>query len=178
VRVAGDGAEAVEIFRSWRPHFIWMDLRMPGMDGSEAARRIRTLEGGRDVTIAAATASEYTHSAEGMDDLVRKPYHAKEIFDCMARHLGVAYRSEDEVAAASPALPEKLRPEALAALPVELRTELTDAVVALDIERIHAGIRRVSEIDPGLGAALSFQANRFAFTRVLEVLTECDKVAS
>ena len=29
VRVAEDGEQAVEAFRSWRPQFIWMDLRLP-----------------------------------------------------------------------------------------------------------------------------------------------------
>ena len=34
VRVAENGEQGVESFREWRPHFIWMDLRMPVMDGS------------------------------------------------------------------------------------------------------------------------------------------------
>jgi signal transduction histidine kinase len=55
VRVAENGAAGVELFQDWRPHLIWMDVRMPVMDGLEATRRIRTLEGGRDVKIAALT---------------------------------------------------------------------------------------------------------------------------
>ena len=47
VRVAEEGQQAVEMFQSWRPHFIWMDLRMAGVDGAEAARRIREAEGGK-----------------------------------------------------------------------------------------------------------------------------------
>jgi signal transduction histidine kinase/CheY-like chemotaxis protein/ligand-binding sensor domain-containing protein len=44
VRAAADGAEAIEVWQAWRPHLIWMDIRMAGMDGREAARRIRNDE--------------------------------------------------------------------------------------------------------------------------------------
>jgi CheY-like chemotaxis protein len=176
VQVAGDGAQAVEAFQSWRPHFIWMDLRMPGMDGAEAVRRIRALEGGKDVKISAVTASEPTHSAMGMDDVVHKPYRVSEIFDCMARHLGVRYRPQDAVSTTFIAPPGTLRPEALATLPAELRTELTNAVLALNLNRIDAAIKRVSETDAELGAALASRASRFAFTQILEMLKECENV--
>ncbi len=36
VRVAENGAKGVKEFREWHPQFIWMDLRMPVMDGVEA----------------------------------------------------------------------------------------------------------------------------------------------
>ena len=93
-RTAEEGQQAVEIFHEWRPHFIWMDLRMAGVNGAEAARRIRELEGGREVKIAAVTASENTRGVQNMDDFIRKPYRTNEIFASMARHLSARYRSD------------------------------------------------------------------------------------
>jgi CheY-like chemotaxis protein len=64
------------VFQNWYPHFVWMDLRMPVMDGKEAARRIRALDGGREVKIVAVTASAFVSERDevmaGVDDFVRK----------------------------------------------------------------------------------------------------------
>src|SRR4030095_12097129 len=51
VKVASGGAEAIGIFQDWRPQFIWTDLRMPRTDGSQMTRRIRELDGGKEVKI-------------------------------------------------------------------------------------------------------------------------------
>ena len=79
VQVAEDGARGVEMFRFWRPHLIWMDIRLPVMGGVEAAQEIRALEGGREVKIVALTASAFAKEREdvlaaGLDDFLRKPY--------------------------------------------------------------------------------------------------------
>jgi signal transduction histidine kinase/CheY-like chemotaxis protein len=96
VRLVKRAKEAIEIFQLWKPHFIWMDLWMPEMSGTEAAQRIRQLQDGRNVKIAAMTAAAFESEREqvlaaGMDDFVRKPYRPREIFDCLARHLQVRF---------------------------------------------------------------------------------------
>ncbi len=98
VRVAENGALGIEAFQHWRPHFIWMDLDLPQLSGAEVTRRIRWLDGGAEVKIAAITAAVDVSERDGLmragfDDFTSKPFRQTEIFLCMTRHLGVRYSS-------------------------------------------------------------------------------------
>ena len=55
VRTAYDGASAVRAAESFQPEVVFLDLGMPGMDGFEAARRIRSLPGGDATVLIALT---------------------------------------------------------------------------------------------------------------------------
>jgi signal transduction histidine kinase/DNA-binding response OmpR family regulator len=176
-KVVEDGRQAVEAFRSWRPHFIWMDLRLPVLSGREAAKQIRELEGGQEVKIAAVTASAFDSQreevlADGFDDFLRKPYRFPEVFDCMARHLGVRYVWGPRPAAVRKST-RTLRPEDLATLPKELRDDLEHAVLSLDRERIALLVRRISEQDGSLGQALDALVVNLRFTPIFEALQHC-----
>ena len=174
VRMAEDGEKGVELMQSWRPHFIWMDRRMPGMGGLEAVRRIRESDGGREVKIAGLSASVFAGDrdemlAAGMDDFVRKPYRLSEVFDCMARHLDVRYVRAEATPRPVPQAAD-LRPEALAALPQELRNALAEALVSLDRERIASAIQCVAELDGPLAIVLARQADRLAYSAMLNAV--------
>ena len=176
VRVAENGVQGVKEFREWRPQFIWMDLRMPVMDGVEATRRIRACEGGREVKIAAVTASGYASErseilAGGMDDYVRKPYRSAEIFECMARHLGVRYHVSEGAAEADSERVGELMAEDLSALPDELRKELRDAVIMLNPARISTAIERISQENRALGLILARYADRSAYSKIFDAIT-------
>jgi len=173
VRIAQDGSQGIEAFREWRPHFVWMDILMPVMNGFDAARRIRALDGGRDVKIAAVTAAGFSNDRvealdAGMDDYVRKPYRPNEIFECMSRQLGVRYRRK--AAPVTEYFTPVLRPEDLAALPRELLAALREALLALDVERIWAAIRRASQENGATGSVLAYYAERYAYTAMLNAI--------
>jgi CheY-like chemotaxis protein len=100
VKVAENGALGIEVCQQWRPHFIWMDLDLDQLNGTEATRRIRRLDGGADVKIAAITAAADASERDGLmragfDDFISKPFRQTEIFFCMTRHLGVRYSSSE-----------------------------------------------------------------------------------
>lgn len=84
VREAEDGPTALEVARELRPHIVFLDLGLPGMDGSEVARRLRTLSGLEDSLIVALTgfpvsARAAEARAAGCDRYLLKPADPDEI---------------------------------------------------------------------------------------------------
>jgi two-component system, cell cycle response regulator DivK len=75
---ASNGQEAMHVVERTPPDVIFMDLKMPVMDGWEATRRIRALDVGRNIPIIALTAQamagdEEKALAAGCDDYLAKP---------------------------------------------------------------------------------------------------------
>ena len=177
VKLAENGAEGVALFQRFRPHFIWMDRRMPVMDGLEATRRIRALDGGKEVKIVAVSASVFSEQrtevlTQGMDDFVRKPYRPAEIFECLERHLGVRYiYGPAEPAAADSALPVA----ALARLPEALRQELAEALINGNTEHIAELMERVERQDAMLAKALARRLDHFDYLPILQALESAHK---
>jgi CheY-like chemotaxis protein len=57
VRTAGDGAAALSLLgNGWKPCVVFLDLRMPGMDGWEFARRLRAEDQWKDLPIVVVAA--------------------------------------------------------------------------------------------------------------------------
>jgi CheY-like chemotaxis protein len=86
VVVARDGAEAIERAREERPDVILMDIRMPGMDGLEAIRRIRGDAALGTVPIITLTALAMPGDRErclaaGADGYISKPVSLKELVE-------------------------------------------------------------------------------------------------
>ncbi len=173
-KVAGNGEIGVQMFLNWKPHLIWMDRRMPVMDGLEATKTIRNLPEGQNVKIVAVTASAFVEQREemlegGMDDFVRKPFRFNEIYDCLTKHLGVQFLYADsQPAAAVPA--EPLTPQLLTVLPPDLKQELRDALESLEIERISKVIGRVVHLDASLHKTLSQLVDNFDYPAILNAL--------
>jgi hypothetical protein len=120
----------------------------------------------------AVTASGYASDeiqAEGLDDYVRKPYRPAEIFECMARHLGVRYQVSKPAKSDGEGAGE-LRPEDLSSLRHELRKELRNALITLNPARISAAIEHISQENAALGLVLARYADRYAYSKIFEAV--------
>lgn len=179
-KVAEDGEQAVRMFLEWRPDLIWMDDRMPVMSGREATAQIRKLEGGDKVRIVALTASVSKEQrdemiAAGMNEFLGKPFRSDQIYAVMAEQLDLEVFRK---AAPSSQEPHSvLLPEAVAALPIELRDELLEALVSLDASRIDELIARVSAADASCGKAMEEHRDRLAYTPIMHALEAASRLS-
>ncbi|WP_157087493.1 response regulator, partial [Anabaena sp. CA = ATCC 33047] len=88
--------EAIAIWDEWEPHLIWMDMRMPVMDGYEATKYIKSTTKGNATAVIALTASVLEEEkaivlSAGCDDFLRKPFAEHTIFNALTKHLGVKF---------------------------------------------------------------------------------------
>jgi two-component system sensor histidine kinase/response regulator len=176
VRTAENGLQAIQVWQDWQPHLIWMDMRMPVMDGHEATQRIKAMAQGQSIVIIALTATAFEEDrdlvlAEGCDDFVRKPFREGEIVDKLVKHLGVQFIYEG--AAGGPAMPQP-PPEALdlAGLPADWVASLRQATMEADADRIMALAEQMREQRPAVASALANLASDFDYAAILSAIQE------
>jgi CheY-like chemotaxis protein len=176
VAVAENGALGVAAFRDWQPHWIWMDIMMPVMDGKEAARAIRALPGGREVKIVALTGCYLNEEradilAAGIDEVMGKPSSPPLLIECMQSHLDFKFINTETVA--PPAAPEVLPPlpaGALSHLPEALRDELRTALFTLDAKKITAAAQALPPEAAAQAQLIIRHAQRLNYTALLQAL--------
>ncbi len=170
---AENGQQAIEMFKQWQPHLIWMDMRMPILDGYQASKKIRQLAGGNAVKIIAITASAFKEQHDniinsGCDAVIHKPFHIAEIFAVLTKILGVKFIYGD---APEASFVLETTVELLSKLPLTLRQKLHEATLELDTEAIDMIIAEIRHIDPDIANSLQILAARYQFKQIIH-LTE------
>ena len=81
VAAAADGPQALEAARAQRPDLILLDIMLPGVDGVEVCRRIRTWSTVPIIMLTAKTAEvdKVVGLEVGADDYVTKPFSPREL---------------------------------------------------------------------------------------------------
>lgn len=164
VKVAANGAESVEIFQSWCPDIILMDLKMPVMDGLTAISQIKSTHQGQRTRIIAITASvmgneRETSAAAGADAFLMKPFLIRELFDAV-RGVCEQTRATENMDAALDALP---RSDDLKSLPSGLVDALREATGMGDMRALRGLAEQAAEYSPELSATLRRCADSYDY---------------
>jgi len=174
VREAENGQEAIDIFKQWQPDLIWMDMRMPVMDGYETTGKIRQLVGGDKVKIVALTASAFIDQHNeiikaGCDGVLHKPFHIPEIFAALTKQLGVRFIYQDAPVTAT-SITSKITADMIATLPLALREELHEAALILDTDDIEAVIVKIRAFEPEIADGLEALAKSYQFDQIIQLI--------
>ncbi|TAG95796.1 MAG: hybrid sensor histidine kinase/response regulator [Oscillatoriales cyanobacterium] len=172
---ASNGIEAIEIWANFEPHLIFMDMRMPIMDGYEATKRIKANIKGQATAIVAVSASSAGEAptvvlSDDCDDFIRKPFREAEILDALHKHLGVRYIYDEPQSAEESTQIQALTPKALAGLPVDWLASLEQATIECDLELILTKIEQIRDRNDSLANALTGLANEFLFNQILDLI--------
>ncbi|MGK7896994.1 MAG: PAS domain S-box protein, partial [Xenococcus sp. (in: cyanobacteria)] len=183
VREAANGQEAIAQWESWSPHLIWMDMRMPVMDGYEATKQIKATMKGQATVIIALTASAFEEErtvvlSAGCDDFMRKPFREEILYEKMAEHLGVKYMYEEENLGAQGFVPSPQAgaeaEQSLAVYLSQMDTEWIDQLHQAAIECSDDLILELSEQIPEENAQLAITlqdlANNFLFDQIIDLI--------
>ncbi len=185
-RLAFDGAEALHIVDEWQPHLVWMDIRMPGMNGVETTRAIKQKPHPPIIVALTAGAMSYERDEAlqaGCDDFLAKPFLDSDIYERLGRHLGVEFIYEDAANAenadadagwnaikADPDYGEEQAAVALATFGPRVLRDLRRVAQDLDADASLKVIEQVRADAPELAYALRSWVNEFSFERVIAAL--------
>jgi len=171
VRTVNDGQAAIDSFQSWQPDLIWMDIRMPGMDGIQVTQQIKNSDGPETIIIA-VTASVFDEDRVGIleagcDDFVRKPFTEQEIFNMIAKHLGVTYvYDEPETQSKSR---KNLSAEDLAVLPRDWVEKLNQAANRGRVQPLQDLISQIATGYPWIAESLLLLIGEYQFKKIVDL---------
>lgn len=181
VRAAENGQEALQVWQDWQPQLIWMDMRMPVLDGYAATRQIKAEPQGSNTIVIALTASAFEEQRQailaiGCDDFVRKPFQEAEILSKMGEHLGVRYCYQDDVLPLpqfDPPSPVDLE-AMLATMPSDWIDRLYHVASQGDDLSMHGLLQQIPLEQAVLRAALSRLVDQFRFD-LITTLTQVER---
>ena len=176
VKEASNGQEAIVIWDEWEPHLIWMDMRMPVMDGYEATKYIKSTTKGNATAVIALTASVLEEEkaivlSAGCDDFVRKPFKEKTIFETLSKHLGVKYLYEElEFQDGDNLAAQPLTSDSFRVMPQSWLVRLSNAVLEADSEITMALIQEIPDSEVSLATKLTILVRQFQFETISDLI--------
>jgi len=175
IKEAINGVDAIALWEEWSPHLIWMDMRMPIMDGYEATRHIKATTKGQATAIVALTASVLEEEravilSAGCDDFLRKPFREQTILEALTKHLGVSYLyAEKPPDTAMNASNNKLTPQNLTCMSQVWINKLYKAALEADTNLVLELLNEIPPPEIQLQQSLTQLVRQFQFEQIGEL---------
>ncbi len=177
LREASNGQEAVAVWDEWQPHLIFMDMRMPVLNGYEATKQIKATTKGQATLVIALTASTLEEErsvvlSAGCDAYMRKPFREAEIFEALTQYLGVRFVVEEIAPPVAPAPQMVLTADSFANLPKPWLVKFQQAVETVDMEASNALIVQIRPQAPSLANELADLVKNYRFDILQELVAQ------
>lgn len=178
VKQAVDGRDCLEKVREYLPDIIFMDMRMPIMNGEQAIKEIQEEFGNDRFKIVIVTASALEQNREryiqlGTQEFIAKPFRIEQISSCLHKLLDIEFEYDKEespeqksINILSPDLSKILLSE-------QLHTELIDAAEMHSITKLEVAINKLrcdNEEYNKLAAIMMDLLNKFEIEGILSIL--------
>ncbi|MCZ6634875.1 MAG: ATP-binding protein [bacterium] len=177
VKMAENGQEALDLMDQDMPDIVFMDIRMPVMDGPEALDRLFQTHGKDATKVVAVTASVFAHQREsylemGFKEFLSKPLPKEKIYACLSDQLGVDYELGEKILPDSPAEASQEVDWKDLQLPSDLHSDLMTAVDTHSITQLRTSLEQLAEESPELANHLTELARGFNMEGIKAVLEE------
>lgn len=196
VREAENGQEAINLWNSWQPQLILMDMRMPILDGYEATKHIKANLNGNSTVVIALTASAFEEDkaevlSVGCDDFIAKPCREQVVLDKISQYLGVRYIWEELTSSNSTKQPSFassemgenkkngksassfiLNSSSFEVMPSEWLDELYEAATSVDNESIFQLLAQVPDNHGNFANAIADLAKNFRCDKIMDLIDE------
>jgi len=175
VAQASTGQQCLDDIPGFCPDAIFLDLAMPGLDGWETLRRIRTC-GLTDAGIAIISANAFEKGAENDvgisgEDFITKPFRVDELLDWLGKRLNLEWIRADLPAAAAPTPATPVQP--VTPPGPEHRAALSESIDLGYMRGILKKLDEIEQLDPvhaGFVQVMRTLARRFQFEAMKEIL--------
>ena len=158
-----------------------MDIQMPIMDGREATRRIKATPKGQDTCIIALTAAVFEEVmekilSEGCDDFIGKPFRREDIYEKLAKHLGVEFIYDtyqeliDGELRISDFYEDALTSESLADLTPGEMAKLKRAAAIADLDTLEKLIDGIAESNTILAEGLRDLVHHYRYDEIISLI--------
>jgi PAS domain S-box-containing protein len=185
LREAENGQAALDIWKTWEADVILMDIRMPVLDGYEAARHIRAMSDKKQPVIIAITASILAEDrsevfASGCNALLFKPFHPHTLFNLLHIHLGMEIIYGDDTQPEQPELAESngqsLSQDMLATIPLALWDKLEHTVLLGNNTLILQVAEEMRPYQPTIAVILQQLTQAFDYAEITHIVTQAKQV--